>query len=39
MGRRGWIFSGVLHAGVIAAAVIGLPSLFDGDWGIYTQHL
>ncbi|MDP6589958.1 MAG: cell envelope integrity protein TolA [Alphaproteobacteria bacterium] len=31
MGRRGWIFSGVLHAGVIAAAVIGLPSLFDGE--------
>ncbi len=31
MGRRGWIFSGVLHAGAIAAAVIGLPSLFDGE--------
>ena len=31
MGRRGWIFSGVLHGGVIAAAVLGLPSLFDGD--------
>lgn len=31
MGRRGWIFSGVLHGGVIAAAVLGLPSLFEGD--------
>jgi len=29
--RRGWIFSGVLHGGVIAAAVLGLPSLFDAD--------
>ena len=31
MGRRGWIFSGILHGGVIAAAVLGLPSLFQGD--------
>ena len=31
MGRRGWIFSGILHGGVIAAAVLGLPSLFKGD--------
>ena len=30
MGRRGWIFSGILHGGVIAAAVLGLPSLFQG---------
>ena len=31
MGRRGWVFSGILHGGVIAAAVLGLPSLFQGD--------
>ena len=31
MDLRGWIFSGVLHAGVIAAAVLGLPSLFESD--------
>tara|TARA_Y100000588_G_scaffold212178_1_gene226267 strand:- start:1901 stop:2899 length:999 start_codon:yes stop_codon:yes gene_type:complete len=31
MGRRGWIFSGVLHVTIISAAVLGLPSLFDGD--------
>ncbi len=31
MGRRGWIFSGILHGGVIVAAVLGLPSLFQGD--------
>ncbi|PPR22064.1 MAG: hypothetical protein CFH39_01436, partial [Alphaproteobacteria bacterium MarineAlpha10_Bin2] len=31
MGRRGWIFSGALHGGVIAAAVLGLPSLFGND--------
>jgi len=31
MGRRGWIFSGVLHGGVIVAAVLGLPSLFERD--------
>ena len=31
MGRRGWVFSGILHGGVIVAAVLGLPSLFQGD--------
>ena len=31
MGRRGWIFSGTLHAGMIAAAVLGLPSMFTSD--------
>ena len=31
MGRQGWIFSGTLHAGVIAAAVLGLPSMFASD--------
>jgi len=31
MGRRGWVFSGILHGGVIAAAVLGLPSLFQGN--------
>ena len=29
MSRRGWILSGTLHVGVIAAAVLGLPSLFS----------
>ena len=31
MGRRGWVFSGILHGGVIAAALLGLPSLFQAD--------
>ncbi len=39
MGRRGWIFSGVLHSGVIAAAVLGLPSLFESDSEIVEESI
>ena len=39
MGRRGWIFSGVLHVSVIAAAVLGLPSLFDGDSEVVEESI
>ena len=27
--KRGWVISGVLHAGVIALAVWGLPQLWE----------
>ncbi len=39
MGRQGWIFSGVLHAGVIAAAVLGLPSLFESNSEIVEEAI
>ena len=31
MSKRGWLFSALLHAGVVIAAVLGLPQLFESD--------
>ncbi len=31
MSKRGWLFSGLLHVGVIVAAVLGLPKVFESD--------
>ena len=31
MSKSGWIFSTLLHAGVVIAAVLGLPQLFESD--------
>lgn len=31
MSKRGWLFSALLHVGVIVAAVLGLPQLFESD--------
>ena len=31
MGRNGWLFSGLLHVGIIMVAVLGLPSLFNNE--------
>ena len=31
MSKRGWLFSGLLHVGVIVAAVLGLPQVFESD--------
>ena len=31
MSKRGWLFSGLLHVGVIIAAVLGLPQVFESD--------
>ena len=38
MGRRGWVSSGILHGGVIAAALLGLPSLFQADAEFVEDH-
>ncbi len=39
MGRRGWIFSSVLHVSVVVAAVLGLPSLFDGNSEVVEESI
>ncbi|MDE0050002.1 MAG: cell envelope integrity protein TolA [Rhodospirillales bacterium] len=31
MSKRGWLFSAILHAGVVVAVVLGLPDLFESD--------
>ena len=31
MSKRGWLFSAILHAGVVIAVVLGLPDLFESD--------
>lgn len=31
MSKRGWLFSALLHVGVIIAAVLGLPQVFESD--------
>ena len=31
MSKRGWLFSALLHSGVVAAAVLGLPQVFESD--------
>ena len=31
MSKRGWIFSALLHAGVVIAVVLGLPDMFESD--------
>ena len=31
MSRRGWIFSAILHAALIALAAFGLPKLFEPE--------
>ena len=31
MSKRGWLFSALLHVGVVAAAVLGLPQVFESD--------
>ena len=31
MSKRGWLFSALLHFGVIVAAVLGLPQVFESD--------
>ena len=31
MSKRGWIFSAILHAGVVVAVVLGLPDMFESD--------
>ena len=31
MSKRGWLFSAILHVGVIVAVVMGLPELFESD--------
>ena len=31
MSKRGWLFSALLHGGVVAAAVLGLPQVFESD--------
>ena len=31
MSKRGWLFSALLHLGVVAAAVLGLPQVFESD--------
>ena len=31
MSKRGWLFSGLLHVGVIVAVVLGLPEMFESD--------
>ena len=31
MSKRGWLFSAMLHVGVIVAAVLGLPQVFESD--------
>jgi len=31
MSKRGWILSALLHAGVVLAAVLGLPQMFESD--------
>ncbi len=31
MSKRGWILSALLHAGVVLAAVLGLPQVFESD--------
>ena len=31
MSKRGWLFSAILHAGVVVAVVFGLPDMFESD--------
>ena len=31
MSKSGWLFSALLHAGVVVAVVLGLPDLFESD--------
>ena len=31
MSKRGWLFSAILHAGVVVAVVLGLPDMFESD--------
>ena len=31
MSKRGWLFSALLHVGVVVAAVLGLPKVFESD--------
>ena len=31
MSKRGWLFSALLHAGVVVAVVLGLPDMFESD--------
>ena len=31
MSKRGWLFSALLHVGVIIAVVLGLPEMFESD--------
>ena len=31
MSTRGWLFSALLHVGVVVAAVLGLPQVFESD--------
>ena len=31
MSKRGWLFSALLHVGVVLAAVLGLPQVFESD--------
>ena len=31
MSKRGWLFSALLHVGVIVAVVLGLPEMFESD--------
>ena len=31
MSKRGWLFSAILHVGVIVAVVMGLPEMFESD--------
>ena len=31
MSKRGWLFSAMLHVGVVVAAVLGLPQVFESD--------
>ncbi len=31
--KRGWVYSGLLHGGLLALAVFGLPRLFDLEPG------
>ena len=31
MSKSGWIFSAILHAGVVVAVVLGLPDMFESD--------
>ena len=31
MSKRGWLFSAILHVGVIVAVVLGLPEMFESD--------
>ena len=31
MSKRGWVFSALLHAGVVIAVVLGLPDMFESD--------